>query len=136
MRLFSSAVGTARGCNEGRAQAIVDHVKIVLDMKWYADKSIQVAAIFNTLGVSRSTLYRCVQIWLCVILRPLLGRSSSHVFLDLQKRNLSHHETLLLSTCCRLCLGDVRQFESRAMFTTDILIRVFVIKCFSPGIQP
>lgn len=56
------AAARARGRKGGRPQMSPDEPKIVLAQKLYADKSISLDDICQTLRVSRSTLYRYVRI--------------------------------------------------------------------------
>jgi DNA invertase Pin-like site-specific DNA recombinase len=52
------AAARARGRNGGRPPIPVDHPSVVAAKKMYADKTMPVAAICQTLRISRPTLYR------------------------------------------------------------------------------
>ncbi|MCH7685120.1 MAG: helix-turn-helix domain-containing protein [Planctomycetes bacterium] len=56
------AAARARGCNGGRPKVTVDEARVVLAKKLHADKSLDIEDICTTLRISRSTLYRYVQL--------------------------------------------------------------------------
>jgi hypothetical protein len=56
------AAARARGRNGGRAKLSPDAPRVVLAQKLFADKSISVEDICETLNVSRATLYRYINI--------------------------------------------------------------------------
>ena len=56
------AAARARGRNGGRPKVTVNEARVVLAKKLHADKSLDIDDICKTLRISRSTLYRYVQL--------------------------------------------------------------------------
>jgi len=56
------AAARARGRNGGRPKVTANEVRVVLTKKLHADKSLDIDDICKTLRISRSTLYRYVQL--------------------------------------------------------------------------
>ena len=56
------AAARARGRNGGRPKVTVKEARVVLAKKLHADKSLDIEDICTTLRISRSTLYRYVQL--------------------------------------------------------------------------
>ena len=56
------AAARARGRNGGRPKVTANEARVVLAKKLHADKSLDIDDICKTLRISRSTLYRYVQL--------------------------------------------------------------------------
>ena len=56
------AAARARGRNGGRPKVTAKEARVVLAKKLHADKSLDIEDICTTLRISRSTLYRYVQL--------------------------------------------------------------------------
>lgn len=52
----------ARGRKGGRKKLLADHPKVVMAKKMHADRSLNIDEICGTLGISRATFYRYLQL--------------------------------------------------------------------------